>query len=72
MEILIAIGVAQLLATLGVGVAVFKRTAPPSPTAVDPETPAWGTQARKQYHVRQRDYHTQMVIEAGRAAREGR
>lgn len=31
--------------------------------------PKWGTPARKYWHVGLRDYHAQMVVEAGRAAK---
>lgn len=33
--------------------------------------PPWGTPARKQWHRDQRNYHAQMVLEAGKAVRTG-
>lgn len=34
------------------------------------EPPTWGTQERKRWHARQRDFHAAKVVEAGTAAKQ--
>ena len=42
----------------------------PLPAAPREPVPLWGSAQRKRYHLDLRDYHSKMVAEAGRAARE--